>query len=73
MRIRGRAPAANNDRVVIITAVRNAFTRYLSSINKLSDMARFFAVTWTLLLALSLLSMIVVGIGRLVRTGLAGG
>jgi hypothetical protein len=54
----------------MITAVRNAFTRYLSWINTLADMPRFFAVTWTLLLALSLLSMIVLGIGRLVRAGL---
>jgi hypothetical protein len=51
----------------MIAAVRNAFTRYLFWINTLADMPRYFVVTWTLLFALFLLFMIVIGIGLLVR------
>ncbi len=57
----------------MITAIRNAFTRYLSWINTLADMPRYFAVIWTLLLALFLLSIIVIGVGRVVRALLSGG
>jgi hypothetical protein len=57
----------------MITAIRNAFTRYLSWINTLADMPRYFAVIWTLLLALFLLSIIVIGVGRAVRALLSGG
>lgn len=57
----------------MITAIKNAFTRYLSWINTLADMPRYFAVTWTLLLALFLLYIFAVGTGRLVRAVLGGG
>ncbi len=57
----------------MITSVGNAITRYLMWINTLADMPRYFAVIWTLLLSLFLLSIIVIGIGRLLRAVLGGG
>ena len=50
----------------MLTLVKNATTRYLFWINTLADMPRYLAVTWTLLLALFLLFLIVTGIGHLV-------
>ena len=57
----------------MIPAIRNAFTRYLSWINTLADMPRYFAVIWTLLLALFLISITFIGISRFVRALLSGG
>jgi hypothetical protein len=53
--------------VTVLTLLRKTFTRYLLWINTLADMPRYFAVTWTLLLAAFLLFLIAMAVRLFVR------